>query len=34
VFPNRLDVDVDIHNEPIIHLWFPKKETDRWYRKY
>jgi fatty acid desaturase len=34
VFPNRLDVDVDIHNEPIIHLWFPKEETDRWYRKY
>ena len=34
VFPNRLEVDADIHNEPIIHLWFPKPETDRWYRKY
>lgn len=34
VFPNRLDIDVDIHNEPIIHLWFPKEDTDRWYRKY
>lgn len=34
VFPNRLEVDVDIHNEPIIHLWFPKPDTDVWYRKY
>jgi cytochrome b involved in lipid metabolism len=33
-FPNRYDVDVDIHNEPIIHLWFPKDGEDIWYRKY
>jgi fatty acid desaturase len=34
VFPNRLDVDIDIHNEPLLHLWFPKEEGDNWYRKY
>ena len=33
-FPNRADVDVDIHNEPIIHLWFPKADSDIWYRRY
>jgi fatty acid desaturase len=33
-FPNRLEVDVDIHNEPFIHLWFPKEGEDVWYRKY
>lgn len=34
VFPNRLEVDVDIHNEPFIHLWFPQSGKDVWYRKY
>eukprot|EP00759_Apiculatamorpha_spiralis_P006615 PhF_6_TR13890/c0_g1_i1/m.22313 len=33
-FPNRMEVDVDIHNEPILHLWFPKEDSDVWYRKY
>ena len=33
-FPNRFELDVDIHNEPIIHLWFPKEDSDRWYRRY
>jgi fatty acid desaturase len=33
-FPNRLHVDADIHNEPILHLWFPEKGNDVWYRKY
>ena len=33
-FPNRLDIDVDIHNEPFIHLWVPKAEKDVWWRKY
>jgi len=33
-FPNRLDIDSDIHNEPIIHLWFPDAEKDSWYRCY
>ena len=25
---------MDIHNEPIIHLWFPDESKDAWYRKY
>lgn len=33
-FPNRFEVDVDIHNEPIIHLWFPQGDSDVWYRRY
>lgn len=33
-FPNRYEVDVDIHNEPFIHLWFPKDGEDVWYRKF
>jgi fatty acid desaturase len=33
-FPNRYEVDVDIHNEPFIHLWFPKEGEDVWYRKF
>lgn len=33
-FPNRYEVDVDIHNEPFIHLWFPKNGTDVWYRRF
>ena len=33
-FPNRYEVDVDIHNEPFIHLWFPKEGEDMWFRKY
>ena len=27
-------MDSDIHNEPIIHLWFPKDGSDNWYRRY
>jgi len=34
VFPNRKEYDVDIQNEPILHLWFPPKDKDVWYRKY
>lgn len=33
-FPNRLGVDSDIHNEPILHLFFPAKDKDTWFRKY
>jgi len=33
-FPNRKEYDSDIHNEPILHLWFPKDGTDAWFRKY
>jgi len=33
-FPNRLGVDSDVHNEPILHLFFPKPENDVWHRKY
>lgn len=33
-FPNRLEYDSDIHNEPILHLWFPDASKDVWYRKY
>ena len=31
---NRLGIDSDIHNEPFLHLWFPAKGSDVWYRKY
>lgn len=33
-FPNRLEIDSDIHNEPLLHLWFPKKGKDAWFRRY
>lgn len=33
-FPNRLGVDSDIHNEPVLHLFFPSKDKDHWYRHY
>lgn len=33
-FPNRREFDSDIHNEPILHLWFPDEKSDVWYRKY
>jgi fatty acid desaturase len=33
-FPNRLEIDGDIHNEPIIHLFFPDKEKESAFRKY
>ena len=33
-FPNRLEIDGDIHNEPILHLFFPDKEKESWNRKY
>lgn len=33
-FPNRHEYDVDIENEPVIHLWFPSADSDVWYRKY
>ena len=34
IFPNRLGIDSDVHNEPVLHLWKPSKEHDVWYRKY
>ena len=33
-FPNRKEYDSDIHNEPILHLWFPEATSDVWFRKY
>lgn len=33
-FPNRKEYDSDIHNEPILHLWFPTKDKDVWWRRY
>jgi fatty acid desaturase len=33
-FPNRLNVDADIHNEPVLHMHFPRKENDPWFRKF
>lgn len=33
-FPNRHEIDVDIHNEPFLFLWFPKEDEDVWYRKF
>jgi len=33
-FPNRREFDADIHNEPILHLWFPDASRDVWFRKY
>jgi len=33
-FPNRQDTDTDIHNEPILHLWFPPKEKDHTSRRF
>lgn len=33
-FPNRKEHDADIHNEPILHLWFPDAKSDVWYRQY
>jgi len=33
-FPNRKEFDSDIHNEPVLHLWFPTADKDVWYRKY
>jgi fatty acid desaturase len=33
-FPNRKECDSDVHNEPVLHLWFPTKENDVWFRKY
>lgn len=33
-FPNRKEFDADIHNEPVLHLWFPDASSDVWYRKY
>lgn len=34
VFPNRIGVDSDIHNDPHLHLWFPTPEADVWFRRY
>ena len=34
VFPNRKEYDADIHNEPILHLWFPEEGQDKWFRQY
>jgi fatty acid desaturase len=34
-FPNRKDYDSDIHNEPILHLWFPDDAADdKPWRRY
>lgn len=33
-FPNRKEFDADIHNEPILHLWFPSSDKDVWHRRY
>lgn len=33
-FPNRIGVDSDIHNDPILHLMKPSKSSDVWWRKY
>ncbi|EPY32861.1 delta-6 fatty acid desaturase [Angomonas deanei] len=34
VFPNRKYHDADIHNEPVLFLWVPKKSEDTPYRPY
>lgn len=34
IFPNRKRHDVDIHNEPVLFLWPPKKSEDTPYRRY
>lgn len=34
VFPNRLGIDSDVHNEPVLHLWKPSKGQDHWWRVY
>lgn len=33
-FPNRKEFDSDIHNEPILHLWFPDEKNDVGFRQY
>ena len=33
-FPNRKEFDSDIHNEPILHLWFPEEKADTGFRQY
>ncbi|EPY30927.1 delta8 fatty acid desaturase-like protein [Strigomonas culicis] len=34
IFPNRKFYDSDIHNEPVIFLWVPKKSEDTPFRPY
>lgn len=34
VFPNRMGIDSDVHNEPVLHLWTPSPDMDKWYRPY
>lgn len=34
VFPNRLGIDSDVHNEPVLHLWKPSDSDDKWWRHY
>ncbi|CAF1544882.1 unnamed protein product [Adineta ricciae] len=34
VFTNNLGIDTDVNNDPIFHLFFPKKENDVWFRSY
>jgi fatty acid desaturase len=34
VFPNRVGIDSDVHNEPVLHLWKPSAENDVWYRRF
>lgn len=33
-FPNRKEYDPDVHMEPILHLWFPTAEKDKWFRRH
>lgn len=34
VFPNRMGIDSDVHNEPVMHLWRPSPEYDKWWRPF
>ena len=34
VFTNHVGVDLDIENDPVFHLFFPKPEHDVWFRRY
>ena len=33
IYPNRIEYDSDIHNEPILYLWL-NSECDGWHRRY
>ena len=34
VFTNYVGIDVDIDNDPVIHLAFPDPKSDFWFRKF